>query len=614
MRKKESYPVPSSGLRVAIYARKSDLTQEGRGKSVASQIESCKMSANALGLIIDERLIFSDSDGNKGFWAFEDVNTSPPFRTEFTKLVREVEAGNVDIVMCWRPDRCYRCDVIAGLFLRKLLRHGVRFFALTQDMFLHTANGFEAAISGANSARAYSDKVSEDVKRQLITNAKNGILTRKPTQLGFISAGIATGRAIPVMEQVDVVRLVFSWFVDGPEGEGPLSANGIARRLKEEGIRVSYGTRTKKDIDRTCVKAKQIFTILRNEAYHGYINHSGQVYPTQCFHFPDEAGELCTVVTEDMWQRAQAKMNGFVKYPRTTKKALLCGLTVCASCGRKVYPKFNSTRPKNLRCDNRGGRRTCDGESYRTFYAKDVEAWVRVHLAPLVAAELIAIKNEKSGEPLRRELTVVEGQIRKLQSLETETLTKHILAGMDPSQVALIGAKLKAERVAHEQRATELRSLMRRDESPTDVCPLDLVAEDDVTTRLALVRAVRFISVTQMGLVVATTEGSVIGARFAKRKGSAENRCPANEILAPTVEASKDALNWLDNPVKFLEGLRCTGQWNVKQPTDEQIAPQALLDLAQNFVPRPEGYSNGRKRRPRRASLPVGTAKVSCAA
>ena len=610
MSKRESYPKPSDGMRVAIYARKSDLTSESKGKSVDSQIDCCKLAANALGLTVDERLIYREEDGCKGYWPFrgaqgkDEDQDSGPFREEFSKLVREVEAGNVDIVMCWRPDRAYRCDIVAGAFLRKLLTHGVRFFALTQDLYLHTATGFESAISGANSARAYSDKVSEDVKRQLLTNAKNGLLTRKPTQLGFVSAGFATGKALPVMEQVDVVRLVFSWFVNGPEGEEPMSATAIGKRLQKEGIRISYGMRTKKEVDRTRVETSQILTILRNQTYHGYIEHAGEVYPTKCFHFPDESGELQTVISEDIWQRAQAKLNRDVRFPRGKGKRLVCGVTVCASCGRKTYAKSRSAYEKQIRCDRRGRGGDCNGDSYRTFNARDVEAWLHLHLAPLVAAEIVAIKSERSGEPLRRELVITEAQVRKLQDVETESLTKMIISGMDSTQIALVGAKLKAERVLLEKRVLDLRRLLQKEEAPTEMNPLDLVGADESIVRQALVRSVFFITITQSGLIVATKEGSVIGARFGPGDKNPTGGHRIDKILPPTVEASQDALNWLDNPVQFIEGLRAASAWNMKPLTDEQIAPRALLDLASNFVPRPEGYLTKPRPKARPAVLP----------
>jgi DNA invertase Pin-like site-specific DNA recombinase len=582
--KKHKNPPPSEGKRVAIYLRKSDLTTESRGKSVAQQLEHCLRASKALSLEVSERLVFREEDGQKGWYHFEDLegHNPPPFRPELTRLVREVEAGNVDIVMCWRSDRVYRDEIVAALFLRKLIAHGVSFYSQTQNMYIHTASGYQSALVEATSNKASSDKVGEDVARHLATNAANGLLTRDPSCLGFRSAGKGTGVAVPVHDELDTVRKVFHWYVVGEDGEGLLSARAIALRCMDLGLRLSVGAKNHKCNDPSVVHTGTILRILRNGAYAGLITNDGERFETDKFHVPslDGSGRMETVVPRDVWEEAQRILDGGDKTLRNRRAKLLTGIVLCPCCGRKMYAQPNSSPSRSIHCPYRCGRyRACFGEGYRTLKSEHLESWVRKHLAPLLAAEIVAMRAERTGEPARKEIAALERKSAALRSLETERLAEMIAAGMEASQVMAVGAKFSSERKDVERRLAELR-LRERGEVARQHDPFDLLSESDAVVRTALIRAVRWITFTKWGLIVLTKSGAYIGAYYGRgdKRPRGGHRPP--KLLPPSVAATRECVSWIRDREAFLEGARhIGGRWS-KVPSDQELLPLQREDAS----------------------------------
>src|SRR4030081_3761184 len=84
------------GLRAAIYTRIShDRTGEGAG--VERQLHACKMLAEFRGLNVVA--VFSDNDISA---------YSGKKRPGFEKLLAAIARGEIDVVICWHPDRLYR--------------------------------------------------------------------------------------------------------------------------------------------------------------------------------------------------------------------------------------------------------------------------------------------------------------------------------------------------------------------------------------------------------------------------------------------------------------------------------------------------------------------------
>jgi DNA invertase Pin-like site-specific DNA recombinase len=577
--KKKKTPPPSSGNRICIYARKSNLKEESRGRSVKEQVNACKRAAQSMGYEVDESMIFIDNDGAKGYHHFQDLqgHNPGPHRAALTALIRNVEANNVDICICWRLERIARDEIVAALTFRKIAEFGVRLFVLTQDKFVHTSDGYTNAIGECNHARAYSEKLSDDVCRHHETNVKCGLPAGNPSMFGFRSAGIKTLKAVPVESELVTVRRIFNWYVYGPDGESPMSCGAIAKRLEAEGIGLSVGSKGHKILYPHKVSPGRVTTILRNAAYNGHLEYNGEYYPTKIFHVPSVDGTLEPTISDDLWHKAQQKLDGKIVYPRGDQPKLFSGILICPDCGRKSYLQSRGKIEGNYYCSYRGGRDGCHGTSYRTVKGSIFRRWFDAHLAPLIAGEIIALRAERSGEPLRRELGALELQASKIATAETQVLANAVMAGLDHVQISAVAAKFRSERQIVEKRIAELKLRLRSEESGASLKALDLVDEDEATVRLALARHVKWCALTTRGVVVYLRSGSIIGARYKQPKHTPRQFSHVTEILPPTVHACEECLTWIDHPDRFLDGLRRPTVYNSKQIPDCELVPADIL-------------------------------------
>jgi DNA invertase Pin-like site-specific DNA recombinase len=323
MSKSKKIPLPREGKIAAVYCRKSDLTSgEAKGRSTSQQLQQSTIATQSLGFEVPERLIFLDEDGNKGHWYWKDPEgrNPGPFRPELTRLMEEVNAGNVDAVFCYRSDRCYRDEVVASFFLDALRAKGVKFFCRSQDMAIHTAGGRESCMTQACSNASMRAKVSEDVIRDHAMLASVGELPRDVSCLGFKSAGRGSKRVVANDQQIAIIRKTFDMYVFGEDGEAPLSASEIAYRFMQYGYRTSVGARGHKCADPDRVLPGAITRILRNPAYMGKINHDGKLFDTHHFDVaaPDGSGRTEPVVSEAVFQAAQERLSHGNRYERST--------------------------------------------------------------------------------------------------------------------------------------------------------------------------------------------------------------------------------------------------------------------------------------------------------
>lgn len=572
-------PVPSTGKRLAIYCRKSSIAEgEARGRSVSEQYSQCVLAANPLGFEVTERLTFLEEDGNRGdwFWADREQRHPGPHRPELTRLMEAVENGEVDAIMVWRTDRIYRDDIVAGYFLRKLREHGVRLFARMQDLFIHTASGYQAAATEAAANKAYRDRIAEDVERAHTTNAQNGLLIRDPSALGFRSAGKGTGRAVPVPDELDTVRLMYRLYLEGVDGEAPLSANAVAERLMQLGRRTSVGARGHKSKDPTLIGVTAITRTLRNAAYCGLIEKNGNYYETRLFDVPDPdgGGRMGTVVSRETWEAAGHRLDHGDRYERDTRAKLLSGVVLCPCCGRKMYPDTEREgRRQALHCRHRRSRfRSCSGGPFRTILVETMEDWCRQHLAPLLAAELVALHALQRGDDLATEIQTSERKLAEALKMEGEQLSA-LMGSLDAQQIAAVARKLRENRESIQSRLCDLRAKARH-QAETDQRPVELLSVDVGLLRAALLRAVRWVTITRKGVVVLTRSGAYIGAYLASgdKRETGGHRPP--KILPPSVEATRECRSWIEDREAFLAGARLSGGRWAHTPADEEILPE----------------------------------------
>lgn len=146
--------VDISTVRYALYARKSTTGEDKQASSIEDQIDECYEK-----LIIPKKLnvvrVYQESYSAK----------VSDLRDEFNDMVREINAGNIDGIIAWHPDRLSRNMKEAGAIIDLVDRRAIRDMQFATFTFENTPAGKMLLGITFVMAKEYSEKLSVDVGR-----------------------------------------------------------------------------------------------------------------------------------------------------------------------------------------------------------------------------------------------------------------------------------------------------------------------------------------------------------------------------------------------------------------------------------------------------------------
>ncbi len=176
-------PPPPSGLRCAIYARKSnedDASEELR--SVARQVERCREYAARKGWAVADGLVFSD-DGISG--------AEFKRRPGLTALLQAAERRAFDVLVMSEPSRLGREQAETAYCLKRIADGGARVFYYLED---REAKLDDATGKFIEAVHAFGSELERERTRQ---RTLDGMLKR--AQAGYSTGGAVYGyRSVPV--------------------------------------------------------------------------------------------------------------------------------------------------------------------------------------------------------------------------------------------------------------------------------------------------------------------------------------------------------------------------------------------------------------------------------
>ena len=212
--------------KIALYIRLSREDGSDESLSVANQrkiiLEYIESSFEGAYEIIDEYV----DDG---------VTGTDYERPNFQRMLRDIETGTVNCVICKTLARAFRNYSDQGYFLENFFpRHATRFITLGEpkiDSFLNpeVVNGYEVPISGIMNDR-YAGRTSMDVRRTFDMKRRKGEFIGSFAPYGYRKDPENKNCFLIDDEAAEVVREIFHLFLDG------MSKRGIACRLNELGI------------------------------------------------------------------------------------------------------------------------------------------------------------------------------------------------------------------------------------------------------------------------------------------------------------------------------------------------------------------------------------------
>lgn len=257
--------------RCAIYTRKS--TEEGLDmefNSLDAQREACEAyvaSQKAEGwVLVPDRY----DDGGFSGGTLE--------RPALQHLLRDIEAGRVDIVVVYKIDRLSRSLMDFAKLVEVFDRNNVTFVSVTQSFNTTTSMGRLTLNILLSFAQFEREVIGERIRDKFAASRKKGMWMGGYPPLGYD----VKDRKLVVNEmEAATVRMIFERYVLVG------SATILARSLAAEGIL----TKRSRPVDRG-----YLYILLNNKTYIGEVTHKGNSYP----------GEHRAIIESPLWNKVHA--------------------------------------------------------------------------------------------------------------------------------------------------------------------------------------------------------------------------------------------------------------------------------------------------------------------
>lgn len=274
-------------------------------------------------------------------------------RPGFQRMLREMEEGRINCILCKNLSRMFRNYADQGYFLEKIFPvNKVRFIAISSpqvDSFLRpeTMLGLEIPINGLMNDR-FAAKTSRDIRDTLTMKRRKGEFIGAFAPYGYQKDQKNKNRLILEEEAAKTVRDIFHWFV--LEGR---SKAGIAKQLNEQGILNPAAYKRSRGL-KYCNpqihkndglwSASSVSAILKNQMYTGTMVQGRQRVISYKVHdkiaVPKEEWFLventhAPAVDKEIFERAQLLQSRDTRTPPGKRELhLFAGFLYCADCGK----------------------------------------------------------------------------------------------------------------------------------------------------------------------------------------------------------------------------------------------------------------------------------------
>ncbi|MBF0176477.1 MAG: recombinase family protein [Magnetococcales bacterium] len=355
-------------VRCAIYTRKS--TDEGLDmefNSLDAQRESCEAyiaSQKSEGwFLVPDRY----DDGG-----FSGANLERP---ALKRLLEQVEAGLVNVVVVYKIDRLTRSLLDFAKLVETFDRHEVTFASVTQSFNTTTSMGRLTLNVLLSFAQFEREIAAERIRDKIAASKRKGIWMGGHVPIGYI---VRDRKLEVVPEEAELIRFIFKRYLE----------TGSALTIVEELDLAGAVARSGKPFDKG-----YIYRILGNRHYLGEIPMGEQSFP----------GEHDALVDQESWNKAQALLasNNRQRVRRRRRKslALLCGIIYCRHCDRSMSPTYVRKRGKEYRyylCQaaSKNGHKTC---AICSVAANEIESVVVQQVRTVLRSPEVVVKTWRAG-------------------------------------------------------------------------------------------------------------------------------------------------------------------------------------------------------------------------
>ncbi|MBI4031351.1 MAG: recombinase family protein [Proteobacteria bacterium] len=303
--------------RCAVYTRKS--SEEGLDQdfnSLDAQRESC--------------FAYIASQKSEGWNTVKDHYDDGGFsggnmeRPALKKLLDDIKAGKVHIVVVYKIDRLTRSLMDFAKLVEVFDKYGVTFVSVTQSFNTTTSMGRLTLNVLLSFAQFEREVTGERIRDKIAASKKKGMWMGGVPPLGYKAEN---KKLIIVPEEAKTARLIFRRYLELQ------CVRKLNENLAQDGIR----SRTGKSFSRGC-----LYKLLSNPVYIGKIRHKDICHD----------GKHEGIIDQDLWDQVQKKMadnvNGEDKKPRSTEKSPLAG-KLFDETGASLTPSHANKKGKRYR-------------------------------------------------------------------------------------------------------------------------------------------------------------------------------------------------------------------------------------------------------------------------
>jgi DNA invertase Pin-like site-specific DNA recombinase len=352
---------PSRKFRCAVYTRKS--TEDGLEQefnSLDAQHEACK--AYILSQRHEGWSLVPDRYDDGGF------SGGSLERPGLKKLLEQVSAGKVDIIVIYKVDRLTRSLADFAKIVDVLDGAGASFVSITQSFNTTTSMGRLTLNMLLSFAQFEREVTGERIRDKIAASKRRGLWMGGPVPLGY---EVRERKLVVNEAEAETVRHVMRRYCELN------SVRELVAELRRDGVVTKVQTRVSGPHRGGIPFARgALYHLLKNRIYRGEIVHKGVAY----------LGEQAPIVPIELWDRVQAILTerATCAGARTGAKrsSLLAGLCF-DGLGRPMVPSHTTKGCRSYRYYVTRPDRLADAPAWRTG-AHDLEKIVRSGIAQLL--------------------------------------------------------------------------------------------------------------------------------------------------------------------------------------------------------------------------------------
>jgi len=297
------YPKSTANSKFFLYARKSSENEDRQVQSIDDQIRHLTELAKSYNLEIVE--ILTESKSAK----------KPYSRPVFTEMLKRIEKGNANGILCWQINRLSRNPIDSGNISWMLQQGVLKCIQTIEKQYLPDDNVLLFSVE-SGMANQYIIDLRKNCRRGMESKANKGWMP------GCATIGYRNDKAehiiIPDEERFDLVRQMWDLMLTGNYSVAKV------RRIANE--KWGFKTLKRKRMGGDELSNSVVYKFFRNVFYTGMFEWAGKLYP----------GNHKPMITMDEFNKVQALL-GRKNNPRPKQhNAPYTGQIKCSTCGSMI--------------------------------------------------------------------------------------------------------------------------------------------------------------------------------------------------------------------------------------------------------------------------------------